>query len=100
MQNNSAATVCYPSKAFMVQTKHRMARQVLKHTVGMAGLQTGTMLPDMVFSFWLMYSRGRGPTMRWIKSMLFRKGGTTTANLPKLSARLCSTRDDNQAPTS
>lgn len=59
------------------------------HTLGMAGLQTGTMLPDILFKVWLIYSKGRGPTTRWSKSMLFSSGGTTAVNLPKLSASRC-----------
>ena len=55
----------------------------------MDGLQTGMMLPDILFKFLLMNSNGLGPTMRWIKSMLFSKGGIAAAKVPKLFARVC-----------
>lgn len=58
----------------------------------MDGLQTGIMLPDILFRFLLMNSNGLGPTMRWIKSMLFSKGGIAAAKVPKLFARVCRVR--------
>ncbi len=65
-------------------------------TLGIEGLQTGTRLPDILLRFWLMNSSGLGPTMRWIRSMLFSKGGIALVNVPKLFASDCKTRRECQ----
>lgn len=59
------------------------------HTLGIDGLHTGMILPDILFKFLLMNSSGLGPTTRWIRSMLFSSGGIAAVNVPKLLARAC-----------
>ena len=59
-------------------------------TLGIAGLHTGTKLPDILLRFLLMNSRGLGPTTRWMRSMLFSSGGIAAAKVPKLFASDCS----------
>lgn len=80
--------------ALGVQRRHA-SRQFMaasngqRGTLGIDGLQTGMMLPDILFRFLLMNSNGLGPTTRWIKSMLLSKGGIAAVNVPKLFARVC-----------
>lgn len=79
--------MCSAGMSWVVGWKVRWGER--NYTLGIDGLHTGMMLPDILFKFLLMNSSGLGPTTRWIKSMLFSNGGIAAVNVPKLFARVC-----------